>query len=70
MAWVLKTYVAKKARTFLTIFGVIISATSIILMVSIGLGEERRMYKMFDTFGSVKNIRVMPGRGGAISVVV
>lgn len=54
----------RKARSFLTIFGVIIGATSIILMVSIGLGQERQMYQLYESFGDIKTIRVMTNRGG------
>lgn len=54
----------RKARSFLTIFGVIIGATSIVLMVSIGLGQERQMYQLYESFGDIKTIRVSGGNGG------
>lgn len=54
----------RKARSFLTIFGVIIGATSIVLMVSLGLGQERQMYQLYESFGDIKTITVFPANGG------
>lgn len=60
----LKNLWRRKARTFLTILGVIIGSASIILMVSIGLGQERAMYKSMDAYGGVKTITVSSSRYG------
>ena len=56
----------RKARSFLTIFGVIIGATSIVLMVSIGLGQEKQMYQLYESFGDIRTITVFPANGGYI----
>ena len=35
----------RKLRTFLTVLGVIIGTTSIVVMFSLGLGMQRAMYR-------------------------
>ena len=35
----------RKLRTFLTVLGVIIGTTSIVVMISLGLGMQKEIYK-------------------------
>ncbi len=53
----------RKARTFLTIFGVVIGATSIILMMSLGIGFEQKFNRDIEQFGNIKVIRVFKQYG-------
>jgi ABC-type antimicrobial peptide transport system permease subunit len=48
----------RKARTFLTVLGVIIGTTAIIVMVSLGLGMERAFMEQMEQMGSLTNIEV------------
>ena len=48
----------RKARTFLTVLGVIIGTTAIIVMVSLGLGMERAFMEQMESMGSLTNITV------------
>ena len=48
----------RKARTFLTVLGVIIGTTAIIVMVSLGLGMERAFMEQMEQMGSLTNITV------------
>ncbi len=64
MAWLSLT--ANKLRTFLTMLGVIIGVTSVIALVSIGMGLQKNMMESFSRLGSNMLI-IMPGssnRGG------
>lgn len=64
MAWLSLT--ANKLRTFLTMLGVIIGVTSVIALVSIGMGLQKNMMDSLSRLGSNMLI-VMPGssnRGG------
>ncbi len=53
----------RKARTFLTVFGVVIGATSIILMMSLGIGFEQKFNRDIERFGNIKMIRVFKQYG-------
>ncbi len=53
----------RKGRTILTILGVIIGSTSIVLMISIGLGQERMLQERLNDFGNIKVINVEGGGG-------
>lgn len=48
----------RKLRTTLTVLGVIIGTASIVVMISLGLGLERAMYKMAQEEGGLTNISV------------
>lgn len=48
----------RKLRTALTVLGVIIGTASIVVMISLGLGLERAMYKMAQEEGGLTNITV------------
>ena len=64
MAWL--SLAANKLRTFLTMLGVIIGVTSVIALVSIGMGLQKNMMDSLSRLGSNMLI-VMPGssnRGG------
>lgn len=52
----IKSLWRRKLRTILTILGVIIGATSIVVMMSIGLGMKRKLDKQFDNWGNRKVI--------------
>ena len=64
MAWL--SLAANKLRTFLTMLGVIIGVTSVIALVSVGMGLQKNMMDSLSRLGSNMLI-VMPGssnRGG------
>ena len=48
----------RKLRTFLTVLGVMIGTTSIVVMISLGLGLEAAMYKEMEMFGGLNTITV------------
>ena len=48
----------RKFRTFLTVLGVIIGSTSVILMMALGLGLKDSIRKEFEQFGSMKDVQV------------
>lgn len=50
----------RRVRTFLTVLGVIIGTTSIVVMVSIGVGVQQSLMKMEESFGGLKEIMVYP----------
>ena len=41
----------RKLRTFLTILGVVIGTTSIVVMISLGLGLQESMYRQVEESG-------------------
>ena len=60
----------RKLRTFLTVLGVVIGTSSIVVMVSLGLGMQRSMYSEVEKNGGASGITVtgkrqegMPGDG-------
>lgn len=64
MAWL--SLAANKLRTFLTMLGVIIGVTSVIALVSVGMGLQKNMMDSLSRLGS-NMLVVMPGssnRGG------
>ena len=64
MAW--RSLAANKLRTFLTMLGVIIGVTSVIALVSVGMGVKKNMLDSISRLGSNMLI-VSPGssnRGG------
>lgn len=56
----LKNLWRRKVRTFLTVLGVIIGATSIVVMMSLGLAQRKQMDEMINASSSLTAVRVMP----------
>ena len=48
----------RKLRTFLTVLGVIIGTTSIVVMISLGLGMQEEIYKEIEQSGGLNTIAV------------
>ena len=48
----------RKLRTFLTVLGVIIGTTSIVVMISLGLGMQQALYNELEQSGGLTSIRV------------
>ena len=48
----------RKLRTFLTVLGVIIGTTSIVVMFSLGLGMQKAMYQQIEETGGLNTITV------------
>ena len=64
MAW--RSLAANKLRSFLTMLGVIIGVTSVIALVSMGMGMKKQISDAFSSLGS-NMLTIMPGssnRGG------
>lgn len=53
-----KNLMRRKGRTFLTMLGVLIGTTSIVVMVSLGLGMQQSQQKMIEQWGSLNEIMV------------
>ena len=59
----------RKLRTFLTVLGVVIGTASIVVMISLGLGMQKSMYKKVEESGGITNIDVTgKNNGGAVSL--
>jgi len=58
----------RRARTFLTVLGVVIGCCSIVIMVSIGIGMKESQEKMLSQMGDLTIITVMPQQGGKGSI--
>lgn len=54
----------RKMRTILTVLGVVIGTTSILVMVSIGLGLDRKFEREIKMFGSLTKINIYRGYSG------
>lgn len=54
----------RKARTFLTVLGVLIGCCSIVIMVSIGIGMKESQEQMLKQMGDLTIITVTPPQGG------
>ncbi len=54
----------RKLRTFLTVLGVIIGTTSIVVMFSLGLGMQRAMYRQIEETGGLNTITVTGREAG------
>lgn len=48
----------RKLRTFLTVLGVIIGTTSIVVMISLGLGMKQSLYREVEQSGGITSINV------------
>lgn len=59
MAW--RNLMARKLRTALTLLGVVIGSTAIIVMMSLGLGTQAALEQMILNMGDVTHLSVMPG---------
>lgn len=58
----------RKLRTFLTVLGVMIGTTSIVVMISLGLGLEAAMYKEIESSGGLNTINVTGADAGSSMV--
>jgi len=54
----IKNLLRRKARTILTVLGVVIGTASIVVMVSIGLGMDIEFQKQLEEFGSLTMVNV------------
>ena len=54
----------RKLRTFLTVLGVLIGTTSIVVMMSLGIGLEQFTVREIESFGSLTRIQVYNYGGG------
>lgn len=54
----------RKLRTFLTVLGVVIGTTSIVVMISIGIGMNESFQKQIEEWGSLQVIDVYSSSGG------
>ena len=54
----------RKLRTFLTVLGVIIGTSSIVVMLSLGFGMQEAFKSQLDTMGSLTTITIYKGYGG------
>lgn len=54
----------RKLRTFLTVLGVIIGTTSIVVMISLGLGMQQSIYDQIERSGGLNTITVSSGGMG------
>ena len=55
-----KNLMRRKSRTFLTMLGVLIGTTSIVVMVSLGIGLQASQEAMYAQWGSMNEITVNP----------
>ena len=53
-----KNLMRRKSRTVLTMLGVLIGTTSIVVMVSLGIGMMESQQKMYEQWGSLNEITV------------
>ena len=54
----------RKLRTFLTVLGVMIGTTSIVVMISLGLGLQASMYEDLEMMGGLNTISVTGAEAG------
>lgn len=54
----------RKLRTFLTVLGVVIGTTSIVVMISLGLGMQESIYKEIEQSGGLNTITVTGENAG------
>ena len=59
MAMGIKNLLRRKARTILTVLGVIVGTASIVVMLSLGLGMSKSFEEQLQNFGSLNTIDVM-----------
>ena len=62
----------RKLRTFLTVLGVVIGTTSVVTMLSLGLGMQKAMYQDIENYGGLTTLTVSgsesTGSGGRIII--
>ena len=63
----LKNLAKRKLRTALTILSVVIGASSIIIMVSLGVALNENFEKNLQEMGSITNVSIMPNNDKAIT---
>lgn len=51
----------RKVRTILTVLGVVIGVSSIVVMISLGLGLSRSLMQEYESFGSLTEVTVSEG---------
>lgn len=56
-----KNLMRRKARTFLTVLGVLIGTTAIIVMISLGIGQTETTKRMIEQWGSLNQVEVNAG---------
>ena len=54
----------RKLRTFLTVLGVVIGTTSIVVMISLGLGMQESLYREVEQSGGLTSIKVTGEEAG------
>ena len=59
----------RKLRTFLTILGVLIGTTSIVVMISLGLGMQQAIYKDVEMSGGLNTINVTGASAGDSMII-
>lgn len=59
----IKNLLRRKARTILTVLGVIIGTASIVVMISLGLGMNRAFEEQLESYGSLTMIEVYNNSG-------
>ena len=59
----LESLFKRKVRTILTIMGVVIGTTSIVVMISLGIGMKEALLSEYESYGGLKSVEVSsPGR--------
>lgn len=59
----LESLFKRKVRTILTIMGVVIGTTSIVVMISLGIGMKEALLSQYESYGGLKSVEVSsPGR--------
>ena len=54
----LESLFKRKVRTILTIMGVVIGTTSIVVMISLGIGMKQALLSEYESYGSLRSIEV------------
>ena len=62
-AFALNNFLRRKARSALTVFGVIIGTAAVVIMLSIGIGMNKGIEDQFSAMGDLKIINVSTKTG-------
>ncbi|MBQ3852472.1 MAG: ABC transporter permease, partial [Lachnospiraceae bacterium] len=54
----LESLFKRKVRTILTIMGVVIGTTSIVVMISLGIGMKEALLSEYESYGSLRSVEV------------
>ena len=54
----LESLFKRKVRTILTIMGVVIGTTSIVVMISLGIGMKEALLSEYESYGGLRSIEV------------